>query len=73
MRRLIGLTSIAVILTGLTGCHHWHKRRAAAVCCSNCCDPCVAAAPITVPVTSLSGPPVVSKVLPYTSGTPQFP
>jgi hypothetical protein len=73
MRGLIRLTSIALILAGLTGCHHWQKRPVAAVSYADCCDPCVRAAPIATPVTSMAGPPVVSKVMPYGSGSPQMP
>ena len=73
MRSLIKLTSIALILAGFTGCHHWQKKRVAAVSYSDCCDPCVGAAPIATPVNSIAGPPVVSKVLPYGTASPQMP
>lgn len=73
MRCLIRLTSIALILAGLTGCHHWQKRPVAAVSYANCADPCVGATPVATPVTSIVGPPVVSKTLPYGTVSPQFP
>jgi uncharacterized iron-regulated membrane protein len=73
MRSLVRLTSIALLLAGLTGCHHWQKRRVAAVSYADCCDPCVSAAPIATPVMSSAGPPVVSKVLPYGTASPRLP
>jgi hypothetical protein len=73
MRGLLRLTSIALILAGLTGCHHWHKKRVAAVSYADCCDPCVSPTPIATPVTSFAGPPAVSKVLPYGTSSPQMP
>jgi hypothetical protein len=73
MRALIKLTSLALILSGLVGCHHWQKRRVAAVSYANCYDPYVRATPIATPVTSVLGPPAVSKVLPYGTTSPQIP
>jgi hypothetical protein len=73
MGRLIRVTSIALLLAALTGCHHWHKKHAAAVSYSDCCDPCAVVRPMPTPAMSLAGPPVVSKVLPYGTASPQVP
>jgi hypothetical protein len=73
MRRSIKLTSIALILACFTGCHHWAKKRVAAVSYSDCCDPCVGATTVATPINSIVGPPVVSKVLPSGIGSPQIP
>jgi hypothetical protein len=73
MGRLIKLTAMALVLGSIAGCHHWEKRRVAAVSYGNCCDPWVAATWNTPPVNALAGPPVVSKVLPYATPSPQYP
>jgi hypothetical protein len=73
MRSLMKLTSLGLILSGLVGCHHWQKRRVAAVSYADCYDPYVGATPIATPVTSVVGPPVVSKALPYGTASPQIP
>ena len=73
MKRRIQMTSIALILACLAGCHHWPKRRVAAVSYSDCCDPCVSATSMATPINSIAGPPVVSKFLPSGVASPQIP
>jgi hypothetical protein len=73
MRRFVRVASIALILAGSTGCHHWPTRHVAAASYSGCCDPCVGATSVVRPINSIAGPPVVSKVLPSGMAAPQYP
>ena len=72
MRRLIKLTSLALMVACFTGCHHWAKKRVAAVSYADCCDPCVGGAAVVAPINTVAGPPVVSKMMP-TGASAQFP
>jgi hypothetical protein len=73
MRRYATLTAIALVLACSAGCHHWPTRHAAPVAYSDCYDPCASGASVVRPINSMSGPPVVSKVLPAGIASPQYP
>jgi hypothetical protein len=72
MRRLIKLTSLALMVACFTGCHHWAKKRVAAASYADCCDPCGSGATVVAPINTVAGPPVVSKMMPV-AGSAQFP
>ncbi len=73
MRRFVRVTSIALILAGSTGCHHWPTRPVAATSYSGCCDPCAGGTSVVRPINSIAGPPAVSKVLPSGMAAQQYP
>jgi hypothetical protein len=73
MRSFIKLSSIAIILGCVAGCHHWQKRRVDAVSYSDCCNPSVGSTSIVAPANGIGSPPVVSKVLPSTIPSAQYP